>query len=281
MNYLFITNPQFMKRTLIIFNLFFSVFIIQSCSKSTDTASSNTSAQTATFSVSLVDAPVAYDKVLIDIQDVQVKASTDASDTGWKSLTIGRKGVYNVLDFKNGLDTLLGKITLPAGTISQLRLVLGTNNSVVYNGISSSMQTPSAQQSGLKLLINATIQAGVDYKYWIDFDAAKSIVHTGNNNFILKPVIKVFNEATSGAIKGVVSPANTKSVLFAITSANDTVASTQADTTTGSFLLRGIAAGNYAVNIHVTNGSYKDSTKNNVTVTNGFVTDLTTITLHQ
>jgi hypothetical protein len=233
----------------------------------------------ATFTVKLVDAPVAYDKVFIDIQDIQVKASIDNNDTGWKSLTISRKGVYNILDFKNGLDTILGTTSLPAGNVSQIRLVLGSNNQVVYKGVRSNMTTPSSQQSGLKLLINASLLAGVDYVYWIDFDASKSIIHTGANNFILKPVIKVFTQANSGAIKGVVSPTSSKALIFAINNFNDTIGTTQIDTATGSFLLKGILAGNYKININVTNGLSKDSTKSNIIVANGQVNDLGTIIL--
>lgn len=268
-----------MKKISTILTCFFvvTIFLFFSCQK--NGTSSNTTNLPASFTVKLVDAPVSYEKVLIDIQDVQIKSSTDNSDTGWKSLTISRKGLYNILDFKNGLDTLLGTINLPAGTISQLRLVLGTNNKVQYQGILSNMTTPSAQQSGLKLLINATLLEGINYVYWIDFDAAKSIVHTGSNNFILKPVIKVFTQANSGAVKGILSPASSKALVFAINSLNDTIGTTQIDTTTGSFLLNGLAAGTYNISMHVTNGTRKDSTKSNVVVTNGVVNDLGTVIL--
>jgi hypothetical protein len=259
--------------------VFFFVIIclIFSCQKNESTT--NIVNKPATFTIKLIDAPVAYDKVFIDIQDVQIKSSADNSDTGWKSLIISRKGIYNILDFKNGLDTVLGTLSLPAGRISQLRLVLGTNNKVQYQGVLSNMTTPSAQQSGLKLLINATLLEGINYVYWIDFDAAKSIVHTGSNNFILKPVIKVFTQASSGAVKGILSPASSKAVVFAINNLNDTIGTTQIDTTTGSFLLNGLAAGTYSVNMHVTNGPKKDSTKSNIIVTNGVVNDLGTIIL--
>lgn len=257
-----------------IFYALLILLVFASCTKSSNDTS------TTTVNVRLVDAPVAYDKVYIDIQDVQLKVSNVASDTGWYSLNVPRKGIYNILDFRNGIDTLLGSISIPAGTIGQLRLVLGNNNSIVYNGVTSSLQTPSSQQSGLKLQINATFLAGVEYTLWIDFDAAKSIVHTGNNNFILKPVLKVFNQATSGAVSGTIVPANSKSSIYAITSTNDTVTSTQIDTLTGAFLLRGIPAGNYSINVHVNAGTSQDSTKTNVPVYNGAVTVLGTIQLH-
>ena len=56
------------------------------------------------------------------------------------------------------------------------------------------LTTPSAQQSGLKLNILATFLQGVAYEYIIDFDAARSIVTTGNGKFILKPTLKVFTK---------------------------------------------------------------------------------------
>lgn len=259
------------------FYFFIITLFIFSCQKNEN--NSNIVNKPATFTIKLIDAPVVYDKVLIDIQDVQIKSSADNSDTGWKSLTISRKGVYNILDFKNGLDTILGKLSLPAGLISQIRLVLGSNNYVQYQGILSKMTTPSAQQSGLKLLINATLLEGINYVYWIDFDAAKSIVHTGSNNFILKPVIKVFTQANSGAVKGILSPASSKAIVFAINNLNDTAGTTQIDTTTGSFLLNGLSAGTYRINMHVTNGPKKDSTNPSVIITNGVVNDLGTVIL--
>ncbi len=42
------------------------------------------------------------------------------------------------------------------------------------------MKTPSAQQSGLKLNVHEEFLQGVAYEYIIDFDAARSIVKTGN-----------------------------------------------------------------------------------------------------
>lgn len=47
---------------------------------------------------------------------------------------------------------------------------------------------------------------GIEYKLWLDFDAGRSVVEIGNGNYILKPVIRIYSEATSGAIKGSVLP---------------------------------------------------------------------------
>lgn len=243
------------------------------CSKNASTSN------TSSLNVYLVDGPAAYDKVYIDVQSIQVKATTDTSQSDWQTLNIPRTGVYNLLDFKNGLETLLGTLQLPAGHISQLRLILGTNNSVVLNGVSYPLATPSSQQSGLKLAINADLLSGIDYKLWIDFDAARSIIQTGNNTYILKPVIRTFTQSESGAIKGIVLPIAAKGWVFAIVNSTDTISSTPVDITTGAYLLRGIPANTYKVAFHATIGNYMDTTFSAVTVTTGNITDLGTLTL--
>lgn len=235
----------------------------------------NQTSGTSRLTVSLTDDPGSYDAVNVDIQDIQVNTG---SDTGWTSLPLARKGVYNLLDFKNGLDTLLTSSELPAGTLSQIRLVLGNNNSVVVNGVNNPLSTPSAQQSGLKLNVHATLVEGIEYKLWLDFDAGRSVVETGNGNYILKPVIRTYSEATSGAIKGSVVPANSHSTAYAIQNTTDTIASAVADTTSGNFLIGGLPAGNYSVAIHA--GGYADTTLPG-NVTTGSVTDLGSVQLHQ
>jgi hypothetical protein len=40
----------------------------------------------------------------------------------------------------------------------------------------------------------------------------KSIVETGNGKYILKPVIKIYTEALSGSIQGVVQPVESKAM---------------------------------------------------------------------
>ncbi|NLR57560.1 DUF4382 domain-containing protein [Chitinophaga polysaccharea] len=251
-----------------------TAFSLTSCSKSSDSSSGNSK-----MSVYLTDAPSPYDAVWVDIQDVQVNASTDASaSTGWQSIHILRPGVYNLLQFRNGVDTLLASQDLPAGAINQIRLVLGSNNSVVIDGTSHPLETPSAQQSGLKLNINATLVAGVEYRLWLDFDANRSVVVTGNNKYILKPVIRSYTQATSGAIKGIALPLLGVKGVFAIQN-TDTIASAIPDAATGAFLLSGLNAGAYNVAFSG-NTIVKDTTLLGVNVTVGQSTNLGTIQLH-
>lgn len=156
-----------------------------------------------------------------------------------------------------------------------MRLILGSNNKLVKGDWSADMDTPSAQQSGLKFNIHAQLEEGVIYRLWIDFDAARSIVSKGNGEYSLKPVIRQFTEATSGAIKGYVSPVTIPANVFAIAN-GDTIGAIPG--TDGKFLLRGLAEGSYKVVVDAADG-YADKTIENVDVEVGKVTDLGTISL--
>jgi hypothetical protein len=248
-----------------------TVILFSACTKNDDSTSG-----TSKFSVYLTDAPARYDKVYIDIQDVMVNSTTDA-DNGWQSLHLLRPGVYNLLDFRNGVDTLLASYDIPAGKISQIRLVLGPNNSVVVDGATYPLETPSAQQSGLKLNVQANLTAGIEYRLWLDFDANRSIVTTGNGKYILKPVIRSYTQATSGSIKGIILPPLSSKGVYVIQN-TDTVAAAIPDAT-GAFLVAGLNAGAYNVAV-AGNGILKDTLLTNVNVTVGQVSTIGTVTLH-
>src|SRR6266487_2669767 len=191
----------------------------------------NSSVNDAAISVYLTDGPAPYDKVLIDIQRVEINNGTEEA---WRPLQMIRPGIYNLLNFRNGRDTILASSRLAKGKISQIRLILGTNNSVVINGVNLPLETPSAQQSGLKLNVDANLTAGIEYKVWIDFDALRSIVVTGSEKYILKPVIRVYTKAVSGSVKGIVLPSAANAWVFAITNGNDTIASSKPDSLNGN-----------------------------------------------
>src|SRR5579864_485077 len=99
------------------------------------TACKKSSSGTGQLEVRLTDGPGPYDAVYIDVEKVEVNVSSDTgTSSGWQTLPLLHPGIYNLLNFRNGIDTVLASTSLPAGTLSQMRLVLGSNNSVVING---------------------------------------------------------------------------------------------------------------------------------------------------
>lgn len=219
----------------------------------------------------LTDMPGEYQEVNIDVMKVEVMMNDSLV-----SLTTNQ-GIYNLLEFVNGKDTLLVDDQLPSGYMSQIRLILGEENSVMIDSVLYDLKTPSAQQSGLKLNIHEDIVAGEAYAYVIDFVVEKSIVETGNGKYILKPVIKVYTEAVSGSIQGVVLPPESESRVMAIME-DDTV-STYADTLSGAFLIRGLSEGSYDL-LFSPLGEFQDTTISNVGVMAGQTTVLDPVFIH-
>lgn len=168
-----------------------------------------------TVEVRMTDDVGFYEKVYIDVQGIQV----NIQGHGWVDITPTRKGIYNMLDFNNGIDTLIASASVPAGTVSEVRLILGEQNSVVVDGITWPMVVPSGSESGLKVKFQQTIAAGAKCIVWIDFNVHKSIVAEGNG-FTLRPVIRCFVSHFTGSIVGDVNPDNAAFFAYAVP-AND------------------------------------------------------------
>lgn len=148
----------------------------------------------AAFNVSLESSTSirsTYESVNIDIKKVSIHTSTDSTETsGWFDLETNT-GVYDLLDYDAGNDTIIAlDPAMQVITVSQIRLILGNNNTVVESGETYSLETPSAQTSGLKIQVHAQLEPNHAYKVVLDFDVDKSIVKTGNDKYKLKPVIK-------------------------------------------------------------------------------------------
>jgi len=173
---------------------------------------------------------------------------------------------------------LLASEDIPSGRLNEIRLVLNdSGNQVIIDGVPHTLTTPSAQSSGLKLKVNEDLTGGLEYTLKLDFDAAKSIVRTGNGKYILKPVIRAIPNSVSGALTGVIEPATSNSKIYAITG-TDTIGAI-ADHT-GKFFLPGMQAGIYKVNI-VPESPYLPKTIENVQIVTGSVKNLGTINVTQ
>ncbi len=230
----------------------------------------SSSGEKTLYQIHLTDLPANYDAVYIDIQEVQVH--TDAN--GWETLST-QAGIYDLLKLTNGIDTLVASDSLPVGVVSQIRFILGPNNSVVVDSVSYPLSTPSAEQSGLKLQVHQELVAGITYSILIDFDASRSIHQTGNGTYKLKPVLRTITQGIDGAIKGDLDPDGVAATVLAI-SGTDTFGTTV--DSLGMFLIQGLAAGTYDVQI-IPDTIYNQQTITGVSVTAGTVTDVGLINL--
>ena len=212
---------------------------------------------TGTLGVSMTDAPACgFDAVNVTVVKVRTHQSSSAADTdsGWTDITLNPARKINLLSLTNGVLEKLGETPLAAGHYTQLRLVLdpntavGLTNSVVPSGgFETALVTPSAVQSGIKLVNEFDVASGQRIDLVLDFDACKSIVKRGNGTYALKPVIKVIPFVLNG-INGFVDTALLGSTVMVTAQQNGVVVqSTAPNAQTGEFFLARLAPGNYDV----------------------------------
>jgi hypothetical protein len=222
------------------------------------------------YYVRMTDAPGNYDQVNIDLKSVELTGD------GGTTVTLNTTaGIYNLLNFSNGLDTMIATGALGLKTVEQIRLVLGPNNTVMVDSVIYPLSTPSAEQSGLKLQVHQTLNPGVAYIVLLDFDANASIVQTGNGQYKLKPVVRTIETAISGSVMGKILPVGTIATVTA--DLNGTIYSSTVNAH-GEFLIKGLPSGTYSVTITPA-APLSAVTLNNVIVNVGVSTDVGVIQL--
>ncbi|HEY5689731.1 MAG TPA: DUF4382 domain-containing protein [Yeosuana sp.] len=276
-------------KTLKKINLFILTLILisfYSCSNS-ETDANKMEGIAPRISVRLVDAPGDFKAVNVEVVDVMIKMDDDSDgEGGWMSLEV-QNATVNLLDFTGGISqVLVDRFPIPAGTLSQMRLVLGDGNTIVIENnseedIEYDLKTPSAQQSGLKLKVNTVIEEGFTYDFILDFDVEKSVVIAGNSgNIILKPVLYVSTEVSSGIIEGTVTPVDVPSIASVLVddkgtpeTDDDFIISAYTDEN-GSFALWGVPEGTYEVIITPVDSEsdYIGGSATDVVVTKGEIT---------
>ncbi len=228
------------------------------------------------LSVSITDAPACgFDEVNVTVEKVRVhrSGSADPNSAGWVTIALNPPRKINLLDLNDPLALeQLGVTPLEAGSYTQVRLVLVRNvggppfaNSVVLSGTATEIEldTPSAVQSGIKLIHAFTVSQGQRVDLLLDFDACKSIVRTGSGKFKLKPVIKIIPFELNG-IQGFLDPTlfpgqtNANNVIVTAQMGGNVIQSTMPNVTTGEFMLARLAPGNYDVVITANNSPTND-----------------------
>lgn len=151
------------------------------CNKSQDTPGSST------VQIRMTDAPFDAEEVNVDLREVRILYK---GDNTWDTLQTNA-GVYNLLQFQNGLDTLIATGPVPTNsTIKEMRFILGPNNSIKIDSIVYPLTIPSGSEHGLKIKLHKKTSRSIE-DILVDFDANLSIHKTGNNQYVLKPVLKL------------------------------------------------------------------------------------------
>jgi len=214
----------------------------------------------------LTDAPGDFEQVNLVVTGVSIHRD----GSGWETIKQDTT-TYDLLTLRNGVFTGLAAGDVPAGHYTQIRLAIGEGSNIVRSGTTYPIDIPSGMQSGYKLVGEFDVPAGGAIELTLDFDAARSIIQTGNGSYKLKPTVRVVVNDLIGRITGHLLPEGTAAAIYALQGA-DTLQTTAAGSD-GHFTLGALAAGSYAVAIHPA-GGYRDTTLDAVTVVSGQTKDV-------
>lgn len=266
--------------------MFLAALIFNACQKDVDSNNNSDASKPHKATIYLTDhATPVFDSVFVDLQRLEVKLEDDTlPNDGWVNMNI-RAGIYNILRFRNGLDTLFATGNLPNARLRKIKLVLGTQNSVMKNGQRFPLRV---KDNDGEVIINVEaddfeITNSGAVLFWLDFDAGNSIQvdnsGSGNNNgYRLRSDIRLFTRIHSGEIEGKVLPRQADPIVKAILGTDTSTAIPRHDD--GEFKIVGLQPGTYQVLMDGQNG-YRDTLINNVIVRRNEDTHLAAITLRQ
>ncbi|MDD5285120.1 MAG: DUF4382 domain-containing protein [Desulfuromonadaceae bacterium] len=178
-------------------------------------SSSNGTASTGTLKVGLTDKQSdGFANLFIAIKEVRVvpvglEGAADDDSRLPVIVTYATPHSVDILTL-HFQQEILGTITLSAGNYNQVRLILAPNptgqGSEPLNyltlktapTVKISLTTPSAQQSGLKVLGNFEVKPGIINAILLDFDPNTAIVARGNDAYNMKPTsIRIVQPTTT------------------------------------------------------------------------------------
>lgn len=161
-------------------------------------------ASTGTLKLAITDKMSdSFQNVVISIKEIRVvpagRENAPDNDPGLPIVvSFATPKVIDVMQLQF-VQQVLGDVVLPSGTYSQIRLILDPNPNgqgqppanylVLKSDLATKipLTTPSAQQSGLKVLGPLEIKPGTINAVMIDFDPNTAIVARGNGDYNLKP----------------------------------------------------------------------------------------------
>jgi len=138
-----------------------------------------------------------YDKVYIDIEDVQFRVKEDIhASNAWLSLDIINQGTYNANDLREDSELLLvNNSEIESTYIYEIRLILGDNNFMDINGVLMSLDVTELGDARPSNIVGTELITNRFYDFIIDLDIDESISFNEVQNMM------VFNPKIYTAIR--------------------------------------------------------------------------------
>ncbi len=152
--------------------------------------------------VMLTDAPLdgatAVNVTLTKVEVHHVGDGGEDDDSGWQTILEEEKS-FNLLELQDGVTAPLGDAELPEGKITQVRLVVTDDASLVNDTGTYPLEISSGTETGIKLVGCFNVVADEETTITVDFDAGASVSGDLGSGYKLRPTIKL---TTEGDCKG-------------------------------------------------------------------------------
>ena len=235
------------------------------------------------------DEPCAEEESCDEDADACVPPGTDDDDgdddSEWLVISEVER-TFNLLDLRNGRTDLLADMEVPAGTYTQMRLIVTQGEVKLFDVPEPFVLTvPSGQQTGIKLHFSFEVSADEETTLLLDVDLSRAFkpIPGGHiddpstiREFKFSPSVamRLINLVDAGSVSGTVTDepgAPLASVAVTAYDADDeevTSTSTEAD---GTYTLAGLLAGEYRLVFSAS--GYDDVEATGVAVTAGEATE--------
>ena len=255
---------KFMKSNILAIAIITLSTLMMSCSDDNEVTSDY-----GRLSVKLTDAPFPHDLVAeanvtifkvdarykgdINLDDEMIDSTSTTVETDGDNpfiVLMEEEVQVNLLELTNGVTKNLADIDVPVGTYDLIRVYVEGINVVLKDGTTYDLKVPSGSQSGIKIFIKPglNVSGGLTSDLLLDFDVSRSFVAKGGTQnitgFNFKPVIKASNmsELQEETLLGV------EGAQIAVFVA-DTLNTTTFSDVDGSYMLMGLDAGSYTVEV--------------------------------
>ena len=171
---------------------FFFILIILGCYTSCTKDDVRSGEPLTSISVKLKSTAGDYNKVFMEIKDVQLQVKEDESTANaWISLETINAGTYNLFDLRGDSELLLvDNFEMKPTYIYKIRLVLGDNNFIDINNTLHSFDVTDLGNLKPSNLVELELASNHIYDFEIDIDIDQSVSFDETQNaMILNPEI--------------------------------------------------------------------------------------------
>lgn len=182
-------NVYIMKYSFKFERIVIAVLILFSCIGCSDELDTETFDNSSLVTVKFQGTPSAFNKVNLEIIEVQLRVLEDASSPdAWVSLPTSNTGVFDVATITgNTALSLVDFEEVPSEFIYNIRVVFGDRNRVVKDNIEYTVAFDSQFDNAASNIVEKHLESNTVYEFTLIFDTDRSIKMNADDSVNISP----------------------------------------------------------------------------------------------